>query len=308
MTAHRVHTDMGLALAKPGIIGVDSSSVLLLRNRSGGTFKPTTTGPFTFPNVAAQQVGTIVQVVPTAAAVLKNAAGSTFATCISGQPMSVQAMTTSTWAPVAGGVTAAATSIADVGGYTTTTTVETALQELYSGQNLIEAPITTFVSSAGVPLTTFADNTSASAVGLTLLSSGPAAIRWNNNNNSTGIMTVVSLPPAAFSATQAMVLHVMASKTGATTADATTFGVSAIPVGTGQAYDAISSIGGTTTAMTGNATAKTVQHVTLTFTGNLGDNGVSGQPAALSLVITPTQSLLNTDDLVMHRVWVSYLG
>lgn len=97
-------------------------------------------------------------------------------------------------------------------------------------------------------------------------------------------------------------LTIRASKTGATLGDAVTFAVGAFNQVVGALHDADADFGGTTSAMTGNATAKTIQAVTLT----LALANLAASPASVTLTIKPTAGTLGTDDLVMHSVRITY--
>jgi hypothetical protein len=99
-----------------------------------------------------------------------------------------------------------------------------------------------------------------------------------------------------------MTLKVLASKSGATSGDAVTFTVTAFNQPSGALHDADADFGGTSSAMVGTATAKTVQLCTLTLaSANLADS-----PANTSLSIKPTGGLLGTDDVTIHALWLEY--
>ena len=99
-----------------------------------------------------------------------------------------------------------------------------------------------------------------------------------------------------------MTLHIRASKTGATVGDAATFTVTAYNQVVGALHDADTNFGGTSSAMTGNATAKTIQDVTLT----LALANLAAPPASVTLSIKPTDGTLGTDDLVFHGAHITY--
>ena len=97
-------------------------------------------------------------------------------------------------------------------------------------------------------------------------------------------------------------LVLKAAKSGATVGDATTFTITAFNNATGALHDADANYGGTTSAMTGNATAKTVQEVTLTLAA--ADLGVAGDPVSLSF--KPTDGTLGTDDVTLYSIELQY--
>jgi autotransporter translocation and assembly factor TamB len=77
-------------------------------------------------------------------------------------------------------------------------------------------------------------------------------------------------------------------------------------VATGALRDADADAGGATTAMAGAATSKTVQHVTRTIAAADIPNPTALLPAVMGLTIKPTATLLGTDDVSIHRVWLEY--
>jgi hypothetical protein len=197
---------------------------------------------------------------------------------------------------------ASAISIADAGTFTSQADVEAALQEIYqallTAKGLIPVPMPA-ITDAGVALAVFSNGDSptpgycATAKGL--------GIRWNNHGTPGAVGTKVVVPPDA-DVTANMVLHILAAKTGATVGDATKFTVAAYNNVVGAAYDADDNFGGDTSAMTGDATAKTVQEVTLT----LALANLAAYPAAIELTIKPKDGTLGTDDVIMLAAWIEY--
>jgi len=55
-------------------------------------------------------------------------------------------------------------------------------------------------------------------------------------------------------------------------------------------------------AMTGDADAKTVQHVTLT----LANANLTAYPAAVELTLQPKDGTIDTDDVILLKAWVEY--
>lgn len=197
-------------------------------------------------------------------------------------------------------------SLADAGSFTAADDVEEALAEIYqdlkSTKGFINIPLTGAILAAGTPMAAFADNAGASAPGITLANSKAVGLRWNNNESQTAVW-LGSIPiPADFDITADAVLNVLASKTGATSGDATTFTIAAFNNASGALHDADSDFGGATSAMTGNATAKTIQKVTRTLA--LAD--LAANPNAISMSIKPTDGTLGTDDVIVHAVYLEY--
>jgi len=88
----------------------------------------------------------------------------------------------------------------------------------------------------------------------------------------------------------------------ATVGDATKFTIEAFNNVVAALYDADADFGGDTDAMTGDATSKTVQHVTLT----LALANLAAYPAAMELTIQPKDGTLDTDDVIMLSAWIEY--
>jgi hypothetical protein len=171
-------------------------------------------------------------------------------------------------------------------------------QEATVGQ--VNVPLTSFVDADGDPLVKF--STGASTVpGFNLADSEAFGIRWNDHATPDPILTQVTMPQD-LDETADVVVHILASKTGATLADAVTFDVTAFFHTVGALHDADADAGGTTDAMTGDAAAKTVQEVTVAI--DAGD--VPAPPASLSLTIQPTDDLLDADDVIVEAVWLEY--
>jgi len=128
-------------------------------------------------------------------------------------------------------------------------------------------------------------------------------IRWNNHTSHTAVMSNTVILPSNFNGTTTATLYIVAGKTGATDADDTTFDVTLYAVKVGDAYDADTNFGVTTSAFTGTATAKTLQQVSVTLAAaDLPDSG----PVFLSLTIKPTDGTLATDDLILAAVWIEF--
>lgn len=153
--------------------------------------------------------------------------------------------------------------------------------------------------ATGAPMAVFADGAS-SVPGVQITDSEIDSVRWNNHATPAAIVQTIFVPAPSDPAAPA-VLHLIASKTGATLADAVTFDVAAFAVAVGDLHDADADFGGTSSAMTGNATAKTMQECTLTLTGaNLPDTA-----CVLTLSIKPTAGTLGTDDVCLHAAYIT---
>jgi len=197
---------------------------------------------------------------------------------------------------------ASAISVADSDGHTDETTVEAALAEIYqsllTAKGIIDIPMPV-MTDAGVALAAFSDGDSATP-GYCVTAKG-LGIRWNNHATPTPVGTKVIVPPDA-DVTANMTLHILAAKTGATAEDATKFTVAAYNNVVDALYDADANFGGDSSAMTGDATAKTVQHETLT----LALANLAAYPAAMELTIQPKDGTLGTDDVILLGAWIEY--
>lgn len=192
----------------------------------------------------------------------------------------------------------------DLGSFTAQTTTGGAINEIYASlkatDGIIVLPASSFYLLTGAPLAIFANGASA-VPGSALVESEAFGIRWNNNATLDGVVTSYLVPPD-MDITANATLHVRAAKIGATVGDAVTFDVGAFNQVVGATYIADANYGGTTSAMTGDATTKTVQDVTLTLA--LAD--LAAYPATVTLTVKPTDGTLGTDDLLLLSVYVVY--
>lgn len=171
---------------------------------------------------------------------------------------------------------------------------------LTSTYGFIPLDVGDFVLKTGAPLAVFADGASA-VPGLAYVDSKSLAIRWNNNATLSAIAAKVRCPPDLdITADGSIVLQ--ASKVGATVGDAVTFGVELFNQVVGALHDADTDFGGTTSAMTGNATSKTVQSVSRAITAA----DWAAFPASMTIAIKPTDGTLGTDDLCLHGGYITY--
>lgn len=195
-------------------------------------------------------------------------------------------------------------TLKDAAGHTTKKNVEDAIAELYqnalSAQAQINVPLGGGILAAGTPLAAWADNASSNP-GITLTNSEAYGIRWNNNASQTAVWFGVAMPQD-MDDTADIVLHFLASKSGATVGDATTITVAAFFQTAGALHDADADCGGATGAVTGDATAKTVTELTRTIAAA----DVPAAPCNLSFSIKPTDGTLGTDDFMVHALWIEY--
>jgi hypothetical protein len=207
------------------------------------------------------------------------------------------------YAAVTNGNGASKIGIEDSGGFTTATDVEAALAEVYthvtSAQAFYPIPLGSWFDADGDPIVKFIDGASA-VPGLNLADSEAFGMRWNNNGTHDPILTSFPLPPDLDTSAD-VILHIRASKTGNTLADATTFAITAFNQTNAALHDADADFGGTTSAMTGDAAAKTVQEVTLTLA-----NANIAADSTVTMTIDPTSAVLTTDDVIILGVWLEY--
>ena len=195
----------------------------------------------------------------------------------------------------------------DAGAFTAADDVDEALDELYqhtkSVQKQVNIPLTSALDVAtGALLAVFAGGASTTP-GTQLTDSKSAAVRWNNDAAPGAIAVNVAMPQD-LDDTADVVFHALVSKTGATLGDATSLTVGAFEHTVGALHDADVDFGGATSAVVGNAAAKTVTEVTLT----LALANVNPTPSSLCLTIKPTAGLLGTDDFILHSAWLEYKG
>lgn len=157
-----------------------------------------------------------------------------------------------------------------------------------------------FYLLTGAPLAIFSNGSSA-VPGSALVDSKAAAIRWNNNSTLNGVLSSFVMPPDVDTSANATI-YIHASKTGATSGDAVTFDVGLYNQPVGALDDADTNYGGTTSAMTGAATAKTVQAVSLAILAA----DLAAFTNSVTITIKPTDGTLGTDDLCVLSVYIQY--
>ncbi len=151
---------------------------------------------------------------------------------------------------------------------------------------------------AGTPLAAFADAEGATP-GLTVENAKAFGVRWNDHATPTAVWTSFALPQDLDTA-HPMVVHVLAAKSGNTVGDATKFTIAMFAQTVAALEDAGADLGGDSTAMTGNAAAKTVQNVTYSVAVP------PTPPAVCSMSIKPKDGTLGTDDVTIIGLWVEY--
>ncbi|NIU03771.1 MAG: DUF2190 family protein [Gammaproteobacteria bacterium] len=170
----------------------------------------------------------------------------------------------------------------------------------YTATNgMIQIPMSVWQEQDGTALADFSDGASPTPG----YSAGDESfgIRWNNHANPDPISCSVTLPYDV-DTSSAITMNILAAKVGATVGDAVTWTVEAFNNVDGALYDADADYGGTSSAMTGDATSKTCQLETLTL-------AAANLPAAGSqivLTIQPTDGTLGTDDVILLGVWLQY--
>jgi hypothetical protein len=137
--------------------------------------------------------------------------------------------------------------------------------------------------------------------GLTIADSKAVCYRINNDATPPKNLASFNIPTDA-NVAENMTLKFMVSKSGATVGDATTITVEAFNQVNGALHDADTNYGGATGALVGDATAKTISVLSRT----LAHADLPAVGSKVSLTFKPTDGLLGTDDLLIHRVWVEY--
>lgn len=179
------------------------------------------------------------------------------------------------------------------------TDAEAALAELAYQYDYVPIPLTSALDAAtGALLAAFVGGASTTP-GTELTNSKSAAVRWNNDAAPGAIAINVAMPPGLDDAAD-VTFEALVSKTGATVGDATKLTVGAFEHIVGALHDADTDFGGDTSAVVGNATAKTITKVALTLA--LAD--IHAAPSGICLTIKPKAGTLGTDDLVLHEAWL----
>jgi predicted RecA/RadA family phage recombinase len=173
---------------------------------------------------------------------------------------------------------------------------------LTSAQKTLPVALLGATELDGTILAAFGDGASPTP-GIDTLGNEAIGIRWNNH--ATPDPVIISVPiPTDLDASADLTVHVLAAKTGATLADATTFDVGVFFLTSGMLYASDADCGGTTDAMDGDATANTLQEVSVTVSAT----DISGAPGVITLTLQPTDGKLGTDDVIVVGFWIEYTG
>lgn len=170
-----------------------------------------------------------------------------------------------------------------------------------SNQKTLPLPVIGVIDLANGAVLAAFSNGASSVPGTAIIDSKSAGIRWNNHATPAAIAFTQPMPQD-LDDTQVVTYHALVSKSGATVGDALSLDVAAFEVVPGALHDADSDMGGTTSAVTGNATAKTVTEVILTLTAA----NIHAAPEAISFQVKPTAGTLGTDDAFLHAHWLEY--
>ncbi len=197
--------------------------------------------------------------------------------------------------------------ILDAGTFTSATTVEGALAEIYQGMQSIQKQVNipllgSIDATTGTAMIAFVDG-AYTVPGTEFTNSKTCAVRWNNHATPTALVVNVAMPQD-LDDTAVVTFHALVSKVGATSGDATKLTVGAFEHTVAALHDADTDFGGDTSAVVGNATSKTVTEVTLT----LAAADVHATPSSMCFTIKPKAGTLGTDDLLLHSAWLEYKG
>ncbi len=196
----------------------------------------------------------------------------------------------------------------DSGNKTTAATVADALDAIFvdltSAYVTIDIPFdASWYGVGGTALAAFADGAS-NTPGLALDNAKAAGIRWNNAAAPDPICKAIAVPWDLDESAD-VIAKVVASKSGNTLADATTFDLGVFNGVTGAASDADANYGSTTGAMTGDAAAKTIQSVSATLAlANLPNPDAAD--CFVTVTVQPTDGTLGTDDVTAHFLRLRY--
>lgn len=168
-----------------------------------------------------------------------------------------------------------------------------------SGMGFIHLPLGAFQEQDGTALADFADGDSTTPGWSAGDESG--GIRWNNHANPDPVSTQFVWPPDLNVLADATVT-VVAAKVGATIGDAVKWTIEVFNNVAAAAYDADANYGGDSSAMTGDATTKTVQLETLA----LAKANLPTAPCVSTFTIQPKDGTLGTDDVILLGVYITY--
>lgn len=155
--------------------------------------------------------------------------------------------------------------------------------------------------AAGTVLPAFVDDAAASSPGIIVVNSKAFSIRWNNHATPTAVWTSFVMPADIDTAANAT-LEFLVSKSGATVGDAVKITASLFNNVATALHDADADFGGDSTALVGNATAKTITKLTL----SLAAANLAAAGSVVSLSVKPKDGTLGTDDAVLHGINLVY--
>lgn len=196
----------------------------------------------------------------------------------------------------------------DSGSKTTAATVADALDAIFvdltSAYCTVDVPFdASWYEVDGTALAAFADGAS-NTPGLALDNSEAAGIRWNNAANPDPICKAIPVP-YDLDETADVIATIVCSKNSNTLADAVTFDVGVFNNVVGALADADDDYGGTSSAITGDAAAKTVQASNLTLAlANLPNPDLAA--TQITVTVQPTDGTIDNDDVTAHFLRLRY--
>ncbi len=167
-----------------------------------------------------------------------------------------------------------------------------------TAHGVVDIPLTSFVDADGDPLAKWVDG---SVDGFALVDSEAFCLRFNNGSTPPAMLTQVNLPPDLDDTADAQ-LEFLCSKTGATIGDATTITIAAQLLVDGDLHNGDTPVAIVTDAVVGNATARTTKRLT----GTILASDIQANASAMTFSFKPTNSLLGTDDFLVHSVRLRY--
>jgi hypothetical protein len=300
MSSNKVGQELTRYLGRGGNgkITANSSSVLQIANRCGGVAE-LAAGTYTIPTLESGQEMFWFWVKATGAVTITGA--GTLATnevamvALDGSGWSMKVFQSASSASGAAGIT-----IADAGAYTIATTVESALQHLMRDTQNVHVQLRCALDADGDPLAKWS---AAPTPGFALVNTEALGLKWGANATHSVALLDVTIPQGWDTSAGTLTCNIVASKVGATVGDAVTFLIACYANTVGELHDAGADLGGTSTAMTGNATSKTVQKVTRSIAAT---GGASTAPTHLTFTIKPTDGTLGTDAVQIHDIYFTY--
>ncbi len=167
-----------------------------------------------------------------------------------------------------------------------------------TAHGFVNVPLTSFVDADGDPLAKYVAD---SVDGFALVDSEAFCIRFNNGATPPAMLTQLSLPTDLDDTADAQ-LEFLCSKTGATIGDATTITIAAQLLVDGDLHNGDTPVAIVTDAVVGNATARTTKRLT----GTILASDIQAGASSMTFTMKPTNSLLGTDDFLVHSVRLRY--